>query len=113
MKTSSLLNDLVYKENKPNIQLLLETENTKEIRISMDKGQIMKEHKSPYPIVVEIFEGEIDFTVYGKKHRFTKGDMLSLEGNVLHELYGVEKSIIRLSISKSDTFNRVIGVVRD
>lgn len=112
MKTASLVENLEFKEDKPAIQVLFETENTKEIRIALAKGQIMKEHKTKYPIVVEMFEGEIDFTVYGKVHRLKKGSILALEGNVLHELLGVENSIVRLSLSKSDTVERVYRVIR-
>lgn len=113
MKTASLTESLEFKENKPTIQLLFETENTKEIRIALAKGQTMKEHKTMYPIVVEIFEGEIDFTVLGKTHRLGKGAILALEGNILHELTGIKNSTVRLSLSKADTINRVFEVIRD
>lgn len=113
MKTASLVEGLTFNEKKPTIQLLFETENTKEIRIALGKGQTMKEHKTKYPIVVEIFEGEIDFTVLGKTHRLEKGAILALEGNILHELLGIEDSVVRLSLSKADTINRVFEVIRD
>lgn len=112
MKAASLVEKLEFKAEKPAIQVLFETENTKEIRIALAKGQIMKEHKTKYPIVVEIFEGEIDFTVYGKVHRLKKGAILSLEGNILHELLGIENSVVRLSLSKADTVERVYSVIR-
>jgi quercetin dioxygenase-like cupin family protein len=112
MKTASLVEGLEFKENKPAIQVLFETENTKEIRIALAKGQIMKEHKTKFPIVVEIFEGEIDFTVYDKVHRLKKGAILALEGNVLHELLGIKDSTIRLSLAKADKVERVFSVIR-
>lgn len=113
MKTASLVDGLEFKETKPNIQVLFETENTKEIRIALAAGQTMKEHKSKFPIVVEIFEGEIDFTVYGKVHRLKKGAILALEGNVLHELLGIKNSTVRLSLSKADKVERVYSVIRE
>ncbi len=112
MKTSSLVKDLAYKEDKPAINVLFETENTKEIRIAMRTGQIMKEHKTPYPIVVELFEGSIEFGVEGERHVFVKGDMLALDGNVPHDLKAIEDSIIRLSLSKKDQLKRVLNVIR-
>ncbi len=107
-----MVEGLKFKEDKPNIQVLFETANTKEIRIALGKGQVMKEHKTKYPIVVEIFEGEIDFTVYGKVERLKKGAILALEGNVLHELLGIENSTVRLSLAKADTVERVFSVIR-
>lgn len=112
MKTASMVEGLKFKEDKTNIQVLFETANTKEIRIALGKGQVMKEHKTKYPIVVEIFEGEIDFTVYGKVERLKKGAILALEGNVLHELFGIEDTTVRLSLSKADTVERVFSVIR-
>jgi quercetin dioxygenase-like cupin family protein len=111
MKTSSLINDIEYNENKPAIDVLFETENTKEIRIAMRDGQIMKEHKTAYPIVVEMFEGTLDFGVNGDILNLKKGDILSLEGNVPHDLKATSDSIIRLSLSKLDKVERVRFVI--
>ncbi|MEL0653357.1 hypothetical protein V6246_18190, partial [Algibacter sp. TI.3.09] len=55
MKTASLTEALIYTEDKPSITLLLKTDTTKELRIALKEGQLMKEHKAPYPIIVEIF----------------------------------------------------------
>lgn len=112
MKTAHLINGLEFKEDKPAIQVLFETENTKEIRIALAKGQTMKEHKTKYPIVVEIFEGEIDFTVLGETHNLKRGAILALEGNVVHELTGVKDSTVRLSLAKADTVDRVYRVIQ-
>ncbi|WP_066627378.1 cupin domain-containing protein [Labilibacter marinus] len=112
MKTASLTNAIVYKEDKPNIQPLLETPFSKEIRIIFKAGQIMKEHTAPGAIVVEIFEGTIDFGVEGKIHRVVKGDMLTLDAKVPHDLKAIEDSIVRLTLAKKDTVNRVFSVVR-
>ena len=107
MITASLTQDKIYKDGKPSLQLLMETEVSKEIRILMRKGNVMKEHKAPYPIVVEIFEGEIEFGVHNEKHLLKKGDLLSLKSNIPHDLVCTEDAIVRLSISKADTVDRV------
>ena len=110
MKTASLLKDLEYNETKPAVKVLMDTESSREIRIAMKKGQVMKEHKTPYPIVVELFDGAISFGVNGDVHEIHKGDMLSLEGNVPHDLTAKEDSIVRLTLSKADSVERVKGV---
>jgi len=111
MKTASLVNNLEYKENKPAISILLETEHSKEIRIAMRSGQIMKEHKTPFPIVVEVFEGKIDFGVQGKVLQLKKGDLIALDGGIPHDLEAKEDSTVRLTLSKSDSLKRVEKVV--
>lgn len=110
MKKASLVNDLQYNENKPAVQVLLDTDSSREIRIAMRKGHVMKEHKTPYPIVVEIFEGYIRFGVKGESYDFEKGDLVYLEGGVPHDLRADQDSIIRLTLTKADTAERVKGV---
>lgn len=113
MKTASLTTNIEYHETRPTIQVLLDTENGKEIRIAFKKDQVMKEHKTPFAIVVEIFEGCIDFGVNGEVHTLNRGDLISLEGGVPHDLVAIEDSIVRLSLNKGDTAKRVEDVVKD
>lgn len=110
MKTASLTNNISYKEDKPNVSVLFKTKTTKEIRILMKKGQIMEEHKAPQPIVIEIFEGVIDFGVNGEQLLLKKGDLITLEAHVLHDLTCVADAIVRLSISNLDDEERVKNV---
>lgn len=112
MKTAKLNQDVVYDNAKPSISVLFETPVSKEIRILMKKGQEMKEHQTPYPITVELFEGVVSFGVNGEKHRIEKGDLLSLEGGVPHDLFAIADSIIRLTLSKSDKVERVENVIK-
>ena len=110
MKTASLIKKLQYNDNKPAVQVLMDTDSSREIRIAMKKGQVMKEHKTPYPIVVELFEGKLSFGVRGQEYSVNKGDLLALEGNIPHNLRAEADSIVRLTLSKSDTVERVKGV---
>jgi len=113
MKTASLNNNVQYHESRPTIQVLLESETGKEIRIVFRKGQVMKKHKTPFPIVVEIFEGSIDFGVNGDVHTLKKGDLIALEGDVPHDLIALKDSIVRLSLNSADTVKRVEDVAKN
>jgi quercetin dioxygenase-like cupin family protein len=107
MVKASLLKDVTFNENKPVINVLFETEQTKEIRIALSANQVMKEHKTAFPIVVQVVSGQIDFGVEGSKHQLQAGDLIALEGNVPHDLLAHESSVIRLSLSKLDSVERV------
>ncbi|WP_343329850.1 cupin domain-containing protein [Polaribacter staleyi] len=111
MKPASLTENLIYGEDKPTVTVLLKTATTKEIRILMKKGQQMKEHKAPFPIVIELFEGSIDFGVTGEKQVLKRGDLIELDANVPHDLYCKEDCIIRLTVSVADSVQRVKDVV--
>ena len=110
MKTASIYQDLEFNENKPTIKAILETDFTKEIRILMRENQEMKEHQTPFPIVVELLEGEIIFGVEGQNYEVKKGDLLTLSGGVPHNLIAKKESVIRLTLSKLDSSKRVEGV---
>lgn len=108
METASLKENIQYHESRPVIQVLLDTDAGKEIRIVFKKGQVMKEHKAPFPIVVEVFEGCIDFEVSNDiMHTLKEGDLITLKENVVHELIALKDSIVRLSLNKFDTTKRV------
>lgn len=110
MNTASLVENITYLENKPAVTVLLKTDSSKEIRIVMKAGQNMKEHKAPYPIVIELFEGSIDFGVNGEKQILKKGDLIALDANVPHDLTCISDCIIRLSLSIFDSVERVNNV---
>jgi len=111
MKTASLIENIEYKEDKPAISVLLKTESTKEIRIVMKAGQIMKEHKAPFPIVIEVFEGALNLGVKGEKKLLKKGDLIALDANVPHNLNCVKNCTVRLSISIADGIKRIQDLV--
>ena len=46
--------------DKPQIDLMLESNNGKEIRICMQKGNVMAEHTAPGAIVIMVLSGLVD-----------------------------------------------------
>ncbi len=112
MKKTNIFENLEYSDEKVQITLMLETEYSKEIRIVFKKNQIMKEHKTNFPICVEIIEGEINFGVNKDVHKLVKGDIVSLEPSVSHNLDAKEDSIVRLTLSKKDSVTRVNSVLK-
>ena len=107
MKIDSFNEQIDFNDSRIVTKVILESTFSKEIRILFKKGQLMKEHKAPYPITVHILEGSIDFGVQGETHTMHKGAIIALEGNIPHDLTAKEDSIVRLTLSKLDTVARV------
>lgn len=113
MKIQSFNIDLEYDDIRPLTKVILETSFSKEIRILFKKGQIMKEHKAPFPIIVHILEGEIDFGIQGISSPLKAGFIVTLEGNVLHDLTAREDSIVRLTLLKVDNLCRLDKIAKN
>ena len=71
----------------------------------------MREHQTSYPIVVEIVDGEIEFGVNKNVHHLKKGELIALEGSIPHDLKATKDSIIRLTLTKADSSERVKNVI--
>ncbi|NVJ53285.1 MAG: cupin [Campylobacteraceae bacterium] len=112
MQKFNIYDKIEYSEEKVLITPMFDDENRKEIRIVFSKNQIMKDHKTKFPITVEIVEGSIDFGVKEEVFSLVKGDIVALDGDIMHNLKANENSVVRLSLSKSDTTNRVQGVLK-
>ncbi len=90
---------------------MMETETSKEIRILLKKGRMMKEHKAGFPITVEIHQGTITFGVNNNDLILNVGELIYLDTNVPHNLLANEDSIVRLTLSKFDKVERVENVI--
>ena len=112
MKIESFNENGVFNNEKVITNVLLESSFSKEIRILLKKGQSLKEHKTPYSIIVHLLEGTIDFGVHGFVKPLKQGDVISLEGNVPHNLIAKADSIVRLTLSKYDKAERIEDVVQ-
>lgn len=114
MKTASILNDITYNEtgNSPKVSLVMTSYLGKEIRIAFRKNQYIEKHFTPSPIVVEVYEGEIEFGAEGGVITLSKGDMISLKGGIRHDLTALEDSIVKLSLHKNDSYGHVRNVMK-
>jgi quercetin dioxygenase-like cupin family protein len=113
MITANILKDVVFNDDNPAITVLYKSPTTKEVRIAFKANQKMKEHQTPYPISVEMVDGDLDFGVEGTIHSLTKGDMLYLDGAIPHDLHAKTNAIVRLTLSTGDTVQRVKTVIAE
>jgi len=112
IKTASFFTDLEFSDKSVVITPMLDSNFGKEIRIAFKEGQVMKEHKTKFPITVMTLRGSIEFGVGTEMFTLNEGDVIALEGNVMHELKATEESVVRLSLHKGDSIDRVKGVLK-
>jgi quercetin dioxygenase-like cupin family protein len=111
MKTVSFQQDLEFDENRIKTQVIIETIFSKEIRILLKAGQVMKEHKTPYPILIHVLSGQIKLGL-GENHELMgTGDIMALDGDVKHDLLATENTVVRLTLSKHDKIERLKDVI--
>ena len=63
MQTASFYKELTFSDESVVIKPMLDSDFGKEIRIAFKEGQIMKEHKTKFPITVMTMRGSIEFGV--------------------------------------------------
>ena len=112
IKTASFFTDLEFSEKSVVITPMLESSFGKEIRIAFKEGQVMKEHKTKFPITVMTLRGSIEFFVGAELFILNEGDVIALEGDVMHELKATKESVVRLSLHKGDTVERVKSLLK-
>lgn len=99
--------------DKIETKVVIESAFSKEIRIVLKSGLVMKEHKTKYPIVVHVLEGQIEFGVEQEVYMLDQGSVIALDGNIPHNLRAIKDSVVRLTLSKFDHADRVENVIAD
>lgn len=65
-----------------------------------DAEQGLSEHSAPFDAVVQVLDGEGDFTIGGTRHRVAKGQMLIMPANVPHAVFAVTRMKMMLIMIK-------------
>lgn len=111
MDKLSFNDDIEFDETRIKTKVIVETSFSKEIRILLKSGQIMKEHKTPYPILIHILQGKIELGIQNENFTMKNGEIIGLNGDVPHNLTAIEDSIVRLTLSKLDKVERLKSVI--
>ena len=55
--------------------------------IAFDANVELSEHMARTPIIVQVIDGNVDFTVDGQKHQLAVGGSIFVPANVMHAVY--------------------------
>lgn len=67
----------------------------------------------PFPVIIEVFEGEIILGLEEGPLALEKGMLISLGANIAHDLKAVKDSIVRASISKSEDVKKIESITAE
>lgn len=109
-KLVSFLDNLRFAD-KPQIDVLLETSYSKEIRICMQQYNVMKEHTAPKAITIMLISGNVLISSPIGDVDLKAGEMVCFDALMPHSLAAKQDSVIRLTLSKQDSVERVESVI--
>jgi quercetin dioxygenase-like cupin family protein len=111
MKKISFLEEISFNSQKVEIKKMGETAFSKEIRICMAKDNVMQEHTAPGAITILLINGKVQIASLQESVELTTGDMVYFDAKIPHSLKAFEDSIIRPTLSKNDSVQRVFSLV--
>lgn len=98
MLVVNLLDDISFDDEEIAIVEIAATPFSKEIRIAMQRHQVMRDHESSHPVTFAVLEGSVRVQFETKESVMQKGDVLFLEHEVIHHLEALEDTVLRLTI---------------
>lgn len=75
---------------------IFETENGGVSVLAMKAGQRLEEHIAPFEVMVNVLEGEIEFTMIDMPNRIKAGEFMLMGANVPHSVLANADSKIML-----------------
>jgi quercetin dioxygenase-like cupin family protein len=79
---------------------LLDRDGGKVTLFAFDAGQQISEHITPFDALVLVLDGRGVFTVAGREHRLSAGDILHMPAEVPHGLVAPERFKMMLTMLK-------------
>lgn len=73
------------------------------VAFAMDRGQELTDHSAPRPVVVQVVEGDLTFTVAGERHELTAGDVVYLAPSARHAVLALTACRFVLVMSMVET----------
>lgn len=79
---------------------LLATGGLRLVLFGFDAGQELTEHTSPHHAVIQILSGSCEFSLNGKPHPMSAGDVLYMEPGLPHAVKATERFSMLLTLGK-------------
>lgn len=98
MKHVKLLETMRFSDETIQMDELMDTAYAKEIRIAMQRNQVMRDHQSSFPVTLQVIEGEIRVSCDSHETLLKPNELLSMDAEVKHHIDAEEDSVVRLTL---------------
>lgn len=98
MEQTNVITSLAYSDETVAIEELFETEYAKEIGIAMQAHQVLLDHQSIYPLTLQVIDGLVKFSSDPACSILHKGDLMTLDAGMKHDLEAIENTLLRLTL---------------
>lgn len=95
---NALLAEPTASAERPQVKRVLQADGVKLVRLTLAAGQVMREHATNAPLVVQVLAGEVLFRVTGDEFRMPAGAILHVSPGVTHEVEALPESHLLLTI---------------
>jgi quercetin dioxygenase-like cupin family protein len=99
-RSGQIVDILPYDGTLPSAQsyALFKSDQLEVMRVVLPAGKAFPPHRVAGEITVQCLEGRIDFSVDGVSQELRAGQLMHLEGGVMHGLVGIEDSSALVTI---------------
>ncbi len=98
MKYANIHEAVVFDEENVVVEELIETPFCRELRITMYAHQVMRDHESDHPLMIEVCEGAVTLASEAGERVLPRGCIVAVEGGMKHHIEALQDSILRLTL---------------
>jgi quercetin dioxygenase-like cupin family protein len=99
-KILSLAKETQFASNGIVSRTLLRTPTTRVVLFGFAAGQELTEHTSTQHALIQVLSGQCEFSLAGKPHKLTTGDLLYMPPNLPHAVKATEQFSMLLTLFK-------------
>ena len=99
---------ITYNADKVEFKQVFDTTKGGVALVAMKAGQRLEPHTAPFEVMVNVCEGEIEFTMLEKSHRIKAGEFILMGADVLHSVVANIDSKLMLVKIKENPHNENI-----
>lgn len=98
---ASLIDAAPVSQDKLQIKRVFQGTGARVIRLTLAAGQVMREHSTNAPLLVQVLDGHILFRVAGDELDMPTGAIVHVDPSVVHEVEAVSDSHVLLTLTLS------------